>query len=72
MKLDRTYPLRVNVVRVLTMTSAATMCISSNVRTIEVGAPGIVNGVANESTNATTATMRKTRTGRRVNQPMSA
>lgn len=72
MKLDRTYPLRVNVVRVLTMTSAATMCISSNVRTIEVGVPGIVNGVANESINATTATMRKTHTGRRANQPMSA
>lgn len=72
MKLDRTYPLRANVVRVLTMISAATTCISSNVRTIEVGAPGIVNGVANESTNATAATMRKARTGRRANQPMSA
>ena len=47
------------------MITAATTCISSSVRIIEGGAPGMVRGVANDSTSTTAVTMRKVCIGRR-------
>jgi hypothetical protein len=56
----------------LTTTSAATTCIKSSLATIARGAPGIMNGVANESTRTMVAKTRKFLTGRLVNHPSSA
>ena len=49
----------------LVMITAATTCMSSSVRIIKGGDPGIVSGVANDSTSTTAATMRKVRIGHR-------
>lgn len=48
------------------MTTAATTCLSSNVSIIEIGAPGIVGGVKQESASTTAVTIRKVRIGRPV------
>jgi DNA-directed RNA polymerase subunit K/omega len=46
------------------MIAAATTCIIRRARIMAAGAPGIVNGVMNESTNNATATTRKIPMGR--------
>ena len=54
------------------MTAAAITCITSNAAIIATGAPGSVNGVANDNTSTTAATTRKVRIGRLVNRPITA
>jgi hypothetical protein len=56
----------------LTTTTAATACIKSSVTTIARDAPGIVNGVANESTRTMVAKTRKFLTSHLVNHTSSA
>ena len=54
------------------MATAAITCINSNAAIIASGAPGSVNGVANDNTSTTVATTRKVRIGRRMNRPITA